>query len=77
MQGRHLFDISHKGRNISVVASSVGRRKRYLGSINGAMCAIGSSKGDVLRRLIEVAPHYPKADRPPSPGPRRKLVRTR
>jgi hypothetical protein len=72
MHGRHLFDISHKGRNISMMVSSLHYRKRYIGSINGEVCAIGSCKGDVMRQLMELAPLQPKAEKPPAPQPRRR-----
>jgi hypothetical protein len=65
MQGKELFEISHGGRNIAVFLRNVGLRKRYIGSVNGIVCVIGSGKGDVMRRLIEVARHYPKADHRP------------
>jgi len=73
MQGRQLFEIRHGGRNIGLVQANVRRRKRYIALVNGIVCAIGSGKGEVLRRAIQIARHYPSAQTPPvTPRPKRR-----
>lgn len=64
-----LFSFRHSQRDITVWRRGSGRFKRYYGAINGDMCAESTGKGDLLRRLIEMARHYPKTE------PRRRIAR--
>jgi hypothetical protein len=58
---KQLFQLRHKGRTLSVGLKSRGKRKVYLGAINGETCAVAPGKGEVLRLLIKMAQGYPKS----------------
>lgn len=56
-----LFRFRHSQRDITVWRRGRGHYKRYIGAINGDVCADAPAKGELLRKLIEMARHYPKA----------------
>jgi len=56
---RELFEIRHLGRTLRVWRHNRGRHRRYIGAINGSVCAISPAKGDLLRRMILMSRHYP------------------
>lgn len=56
---RELFQIRHAGLVIQMWRSHPGRH--YYGAIDGHICASGPAKGEVMRRLIDMARNYPKA----------------
>jgi len=58
---RDLFEFNHAGRRLGMAVRGHKGRRTYLGFINGALAATGHAKGDLLRHLIQLARHYPKA----------------
>ena len=50
---RELFKIKRGGKCLSVLQGALGHR-RYIGSIDGQVCAEAPAKGELLRRLIEM-----------------------
>lgn len=56
--------IRHNERNIGISRYFRKSRRTYIGSINGEVCAFGPAKGELLRKLIEMARSYPKAPKP-------------
>jgi hypothetical protein len=66
---QELFSFRHSERDITVWRRGRGNFKRYIGAINGEVCAEGLAKGELLRELIEMARSYPKSQ------PRRVVAR--
>lgn len=62
---RELFEFTHAGRRLRMAVRGHKGRRTYLGYINGGLAATGLAKGELLRNLIQLARHYPKA---PAPG---------
>jgi hypothetical protein len=58
---RHLFDIQHGGRTLTVAVRGHKGRRIYVGYINGRLAALGRAKGEMLRRLVQLARTFPKA----------------
>lgn len=61
---RELFEIKRADRTIQIWRLRRGHRKWYFGAINGELCAFGDAKGELLRRLIDMARNYPPTPRP-------------
>jgi hypothetical protein len=51
---RHLFDIQHRGKRLSVGVRTRFRRRTYIGAIDGQVCATAPAKGTLLRLLMEM-----------------------
>ena len=66
--GRHLFDINHGGRRLTVSRTGSQGRRMYIGAINGQECAAAPAKGELLRTLIQMARHFPKSSQAPRTG---------
>jgi hypothetical protein len=49
---RHLFDIQHRGKRLSVAVRTNYRQRTYIGSIDGQVCATAPAKGTLLRLLV-------------------------
>jgi hypothetical protein len=60
-QATELFSFRHCQRDITVWRRGKGHFKRYIGAINGEVCAEAPAKGELLRNLIQMARGYPKA----------------
>ena len=58
---RELFAFTHGGRRLAMAVIGRGGRRKYLGYINGGLAAFGPAKGELLRELITLARHFPKA----------------
>ncbi|HET7083747.1 MAG TPA: hypothetical protein VFI23_03190 [Rhizomicrobium sp.] len=52
---RHLFDIQHRGKRLSVAVRTKYRQRTYIGSIDGQVCATAPAKGTLLRLLVEMS----------------------
>jgi hypothetical protein len=50
---RHLFDIQHRGKRLSVAVRTKYRQRTYIGSIDGQVCVTAPAKGTLLRLLVE------------------------
>ena len=51
---RHLFDIQHRGKRLSVAVRTKYRQRTYIGSIDGQVRAKAPAKGTLLRMLVEM-----------------------
>ena len=54
---RHLFDIQHRGKRLSVAVRTKYRQRTYIGSIDGQVRATSPAKGSLLRMLVELSSH--------------------
>ena len=52
---RHLFDILHRGKRLSVTVRTKYRQRTYIGSIDGQVRATSPAKGSLLRLLMEMS----------------------
>ena len=55
---RKLFQVRYADQ---VIQMWRGPGRSYHGAIDGHICASGPAKGEVMRRLIDMARNYPKA----------------
>lgn len=59
---KELFSFRHSQRTITIWRQGRSHFKRYIGAVNGEVCAEAPAKGELLRRLIEIARTYPTTD---------------
>ncbi len=57
---RELFEVKKDGRRRGMAVRGRGRRRHYVGYINGQACAVAPAKGELWRVLLGMAPGNPE-----------------